>query len=397
MRKLLLLICLISLHLVMYSQQWNLLGLEHEKIQEIAVHPSHSDTIYAVGNHLYKSMDGGITWDTVSAYAFHSVAFDPNPDTMYATFAEGSYSDGIYTSTNGGTDWRPLKYMYKPVSITISEDPPGNIYVGSADVYESPDHGTTWNELSDSLKDLDVHSLTHLTLDSGIRLIAGTEDGIYYYTRDSNAYWKQSANLKNAKVRVMASDILQNRLWGAMTGLGKSSGIYTSHDGGVTWQLSEYLYDIADIIVNPHNGNTVYVADTNTGVRATHNAGINWQLLNDGINNAYCIAQTPSDTTRLYAGTASGIYVLKLTTSSTSRIQKNSTINVYPSPSSGKFTLTTPKPARVSICDMHGNRIRGFNMRSTQHTVNLQGLESGLYVIRIDMKDSVVFRKWIKE
>jgi len=110
------------------------MGLETSRhIGMIAIHPEDSDVVYvaaqgplwAAGGErgLYRSVDGGDTWDRVLEIDEHTgvneVYFDPrNPEVMYATawqrrrhqwtMIDGGPSSGVYKSTDGGDTWRTI-------------------------------------------------------------------------------------------------------------------------------------------------------------------------------------------------------------------------------------------------------------------------------------------------
>lgn len=108
-------IFLFSLLLFMFNEtyaQWQFLNFANEEIRAVAVHPTNPNIVLAGGTHLYRSQDGGITWDTVSNINANSFIFHPlYPDTIYTTFGAGSNSDGLYKSTNCGNTWSVVSYF----------------------------------------------------------------------------------------------------------------------------------------------------------------------------------------------------------------------------------------------------------------------------------------------
>ena len=110
---------------------WKNMGLKtSEHIGKIIVNPENSKIVYvaAIGplwskggeRGLYKTKDGGETWEAVLTVDEHTgvndVVMDPrNPDVLYAstfqrrrhvfTYVGGGPGSGIYKSTDGGTHW----------------------------------------------------------------------------------------------------------------------------------------------------------------------------------------------------------------------------------------------------------------------------------------------------
>ena len=116
------------------GKTWAHMGLrETIHIGRIAVHPKNPDIVYvaALGYHfssnpdrgLYKTIDGGQTWEKVlfigDMIGIVDVAIDPErPDTVYAAsydkwrqpwhFEESGPRSGIHKSTDGGKTWKRL-------------------------------------------------------------------------------------------------------------------------------------------------------------------------------------------------------------------------------------------------------------------------------------------------
>jgi photosystem II stability/assembly factor-like uncharacterized protein len=116
------------------GKTWKYMGLRKTRhIGQIAIHPQNPDIVYvaALGYHfsfnkergLYKTTDGGVTWENVlfisEKVGVVDVVIDPNnPDTIYAAsydkwrdpwhFEESGPETAIYKSTNAGKTWNKL-------------------------------------------------------------------------------------------------------------------------------------------------------------------------------------------------------------------------------------------------------------------------------------------------
>lgn len=407
MKKQTLLLCLILCGIYSYSQQWTFLGFPDEKINAIAIHPQNPDILFVSGDYLYKSSDGGINWDTVAFYSFNSIIFHPMPDTMYATFGVGSYSDGIYKSIDGGNNWNDLKCLYFPTSLTIPGYPQGTIVAGTkgTGVYESNDYGDTWNTISDSLDNLNVLTLTHINpcdCDSNQVYFAGTEGGIFYFNYDLHDYWHNTNIPTNASVPAISTDGICY-LWAAIDGGSYSDGMYKSNYG-INWNVTEYWPFITDILINPLNldslyaPNTVYAANSGYGVKKTINGGISWTTINTGLGDStvYCLAQSPADTTLLYAGTSSGVYVLGFSNEVTETLNKNH-INIYPNPANENIIIEGLQTGKIEIMDINGKFIKNVNVSKTMTSIDISKLSSGVYSIKIITDDGIIIKKLVKK
>jgi photosystem II stability/assembly factor-like uncharacterized protein len=116
------------------GKSWKNMGLKKsEHIGKILVDPRDSKVVYVAAQGplwgpggdrgLFKTTDGGTTWDSVLYISKHTgvtdVAFDPrNPDVIYAasyqrrrhvfTLIDGGPESAIYKSDNAGKSWRKL-------------------------------------------------------------------------------------------------------------------------------------------------------------------------------------------------------------------------------------------------------------------------------------------------
>jgi photosystem II stability/assembly factor-like uncharacterized protein len=237
----------------------------------LALAPSNPDVIYvgsgeglrrpdlSVGNGIYKSTDGGRTWQHLGlrdAQQIGAILVDPrDPNRVFVAALGHPYGPnderGVFRSTDGGLNWE--KVLYKDANtgaIDLEFDPtnPQKIYAvlwasrrppwttggaynapGSG-LYKSVDGGSTWSQLTDGLP-------------SGVDLgriglaIAPTDPKRMYA-------WVQSS---------------------------KAGGIYRSDDAGESWQRvnsEERIYgrgdDFGCVRVHPKDRDTIFVANTST-------------------------------------------------------------------------------------------------------------------------------------
>lgn len=180
---------------------WTNMGLTDSKhIGRIVLHPTDTDLIYvaAMGHlwgpneerGLYRSRDGGTTWEQVLAVDEDTgavdVAMDPlDPNTLYAAmyqrrrrgwgFHGGGPGSGLYKSTDGGDSWTSLtnsglsnglpEGILGRIGISIYQSDPRIVYVSveqgfhynastayeerRAGIYRSEDGGASWEHMSD--------------------------------------------------------------------------------------------------------------------------------------------------------------------------------------------------------------------------------------------------------
>ncbi len=163
------------------GNRWKKVGLNNsEHIGKIIVDPRNSDVVYvaAIGplwssggdRGLYKTTDGGTTWDTVLYISQHTgindIVMDPrNPEVLYAsalqrrrhvfTYIGGGPESGVYKTTDGGKNWKKInaglpRVDLGRIGLAISPADPEIIYAiveaaqGKGGFYASTNRGASW-------------------------------------------------------------------------------------------------------------------------------------------------------------------------------------------------------------------------------------------------------------
>ncbi|MBD0849497.1 glycosyl hydrolase [Maribacter arenosus] len=251
------------------GKSWENMGLKtSEHIGKIIVHPENSDTVYvaAIGplwskggeRGLYRTLDGGKTWEVVLAIDEHTgvndIVMDPrNPDVLYAstfqrrrhvyTYVGGGPGSGMHKSTDGGTTWIEINNGLPTVELgriglTISPANPEILYaiVEAADnkggVYASTDRGASWEKRGDH-----------------------TTSGNYYQ-------------------EIIADPIDENTLYSMDTWMS------VSHDGGKTFKNVGEDYKHVDnhsMWINPNN-NEHWLVGCDGGIYETFDAAKTWDF-----------------------------------------------------------------------------------------------------------------------
>lgn len=163
-------------------------GLGVLELRSLIAAPGSPDRLYAGAvSGVYRSNNGGASWTATGGLPAASVwalaAPPASPDTVYAGL-EGS---GVYVSLNGGGFWQAGSGLDGMRARALAVDPisPQWIYAGRDDgnggVYRSQDGGANWARFSTGLGTQKVKALW---LDGGVcqALLAGTTDGVWYYT-----------------------------------------------------------------------------------------------------------------------------------------------------------------------------------------------------------------------
>ncbi|MGC2196804.1 MAG: glycoside hydrolase [Terriglobales bacterium] len=251
---------------------WQHLGLrDAQQIGSILVDPKDSNRVLvaALGHPygpnpergIFRSLDGGATWDKVLFKDENTggvdLAFDPrNPQTIYGVMwasrrppwttsgAFGASGSGLYKSVDGGTTWRQLSKGLPSgsdlgrVGIAIAPSDPSHMYAmvqsdKAGGVYRSEDAGESWQRVNseervygrgDDFAWVRVHPMQPDTIFVTNTSTYRSNDGGHTFTAikgapggdDYHAVW---INPDNPQIIALASD----------------QGAAISVNGGATW------------------------------------------------------------------------------------------------------------------------------------------------------------------
>ena len=256
------------------GRSWKNVGLKNsEHIGRIVIHPENSNIVYVAAQGplwspggdrgLYKTTDGGKTWDQVLKISDNTgvsdVVLDPrNPDVIVATayqrrrhfftLINGGPESAIHRSTDGGKTWTkvntglPNEELGR-IGVAISAVNPDVLYaiVESANrrggIFRSTDNGVTWERRMDYNQgspmyygdifpdpvDVDrvyVPDVIFQVSDDGGRSLRALGQRAMHV--DNHIIWVDPNNTQHMLV-------------------GNDGGLYRSFDGGGTWVFFENL------------------------------------------------------------------------------------------------------------------------------------------------------------
>jgi photosystem II stability/assembly factor-like uncharacterized protein len=254
------------------GKSWTKIGLDDTRhIGRVRVHPTHPDVVYvaAMGHAfgpsdqrgVYRSKDGGKTWDRVlfinKDVGAVDLILDPgNPRTIYAStwrfrrtpysFESGGDGSALWKSTDGGDSWKELsrnKGMPRGtlgvIGVTVSPSNPQNLYAvveaKEGGVYRSKDGGDTWTKTSSSA-DLRQRAWYYT------RVYADPKDEDTVYVVNVNFHKSKDGGKTWTQIRPPHGD--NHDLWIAPNDPERmieanDGGATVSADGGETWSTVE--------------------------------------------------------------------------------------------------------------------------------------------------------------
>jgi len=315
---------------------WEHIGLENSAyIGRIVVDHSNSNRVFVAATGtlfspneergIYRSDDGGLTWDrklfvTDSTAAVDIVQHPTDPSILYASMWErmrgreyrrsGGFSSGIYKSIDGGDNWDELTIGLPDhsgvgrIGLAIAKSNPEVLYafydrqsVGSYSfegIYKTIDGGANWYQTNDG-------NITDMNSSFGwyfgqIRVDPSNEDRAYALgvalcrTENGGASWEIIADYGNMnEIHVDHHALTIDETTGRIVE-GNDGGLYTSYDFGNNWDKLENIpltqfYAIEMDFQNPARiyGGT----QDNSTIRTMTGALDDWEVILGG-DGFYC-------------------------------------------------------------------------------------------------------------
>jgi photosystem II stability/assembly factor-like uncharacterized protein len=217
-----------------------------------------------------------------------------DPTTYYA----GAASGGIWKTTDGGHEWRPISDSMPVQAIgamAVAPTDPSVVWAGTGEawairdsdvigdgIYKSVDAGRTWTHSGLDDTGRIARILIHPTNPDVVfvcaagRLTGPQQERGVFRTSDGGRHWDRvlfvdeqtgcsglSMDAKNPRTLFAGTWQVEMHPWAELSG-GPGSGIYVTHDGGTTWArieapgLPKSPLGKIDVAVAPTNSNRVY-------------------------------------------------------------------------------------------------------------------------------------------
>jgi len=257
------------------GNNWVKKGFENsERISSIAINPNNSNEMY-VGvlgalwgdsdeRGVYKSTDGGETWDNIlftgSSTGAADVIMDPNnPSILYASmwefrrsgwsFVSGGKTSALYKSIDSGETWNKIHTNFPTgdlgrIAIAIAPSDSDILYSvletgekATNGLWKSTNAGASWKHLNNdfglTVRPFYFSRITIDPKDPDVIIKGGLSGSI---SRDGGKTFKSLGNM-HSDIHDIVFDINNSDV----IYTGTDGGFYRSWDGGSTFEISENL------------------------------------------------------------------------------------------------------------------------------------------------------------
>jgi photosystem II stability/assembly factor-like uncharacterized protein len=278
------------------------------RVVGFAVHPTDRTRYFVAvaSGGVWKTVNSGTTWtpvfDKQGSYSIGQVVMDPkNPDVIWVGTGENNnqrsvgYGDGVYKSRDGGQTWENvgLKASEHVGRIVIHPKESDTVYVaaqgplwsggGDRGLYRTADGGKTWAKLLDIDENTGVTDValdprnpdvilaaTHQRRRHQWTIVHGGPGSGLHRSTDAGKTWKKvTAGLPTAELGRIGLAVLPadpSVVYATVEAAAGEGGVFRSTDFGVTWQRRNpfdaqaqyYSQPVAD----PVNKDRVYVMNT---------------------------------------------------------------------------------------------------------------------------------------
>jgi len=281
------------------GRRWELVGRPGTRadfvVQSLAVDPRDPRVVFAAGwtldpaagGGVYRSSDGGLTWQAagLAGHAVRAVALAPSaPDTMVA-----GALDGVYRSRDAGRNWERIspegdENLHDLDSVAVDPHHPDVIYVGTSHLpWKTTDGGRRWASIHEGMiDDSDVMSIV-VDRTHPARIFASACSGIYR-SENAGALWRKIGGIPNTarRTHVIRQDPHRPQILFA----GTTEGLWRSMDGGASWhRVTPAEWSINGLVVSEATPGRLILGTQKLGLLVSDDSGQTFHAANDGFNH----------------------------------------------------------------------------------------------------------------
>jgi photosystem II stability/assembly factor-like uncharacterized protein len=325
-----------------------------KNIESIAVDPKDPNTIYAGTWHLaWKTSDGGANWQHINkgmiddSDVFSIIVSAADPTEVFA-----SACSGIYKSTSGGDLFQKIQGIPFTARRTrvLKQDPsnPAIVYAGTTEgLWKTTDEGKTWKRMSNP--EVVVNDVLIDPRNSRRVLLATDRSGVLASEDSANTFTSSNRGYSHRYVSAILADSKDaNTLYIGVVNDREFGGVFSSRDGGQTWQQKSSGLAGNDVFTLKQASNGTLIAGTNRGVFEFVPGNTLWHPINNIVSEktAAHSVKLKSGKTKIVSSTTSTRSVLEGRVNDTdlgvSRWYAATSAGLYTSKDQGKVWMGGP-------------------------------------------------------
>lgn len=214
---------------------------------------------------VYKTTDGGSTWSRLlyvnPSTGCADLVMDPeNPSLIYAsmwdfrreshTFRSGGPGSGVYRSTDGGATWNPVRTGLPEgtlgrIALAVSPKPPYTLYAAveakKSALYRSADKGLTWEQMSTQVMMSDRPFYYSLLVADPVEPERIYKPGTSLWVSNDGGRIFENPSVTGGAYHSDTHALWISPLDNRLLYLGTDGGVYISSDKGNTWRFVQNL------------------------------------------------------------------------------------------------------------------------------------------------------------
>ena len=284
-------------------------------VQALAVDPGGSVYMGTFGNGIFRTRDGGATWESITGnlgdlYIMTLLVAPAPPGGKGArTLFAGGARWGVFRSRDEGGHWEKVNEGLKDTEISVLlRDAKGRLYAATGKgVFVSDDDGAHWRAKNTGLSDVLVRSLA---IGRDGTLFAGTAGKGFYRLNSGQSKWEQLTRgfEKERGLRENFIRVLTLAPDGALYAGTFDGGVFSSRDGGRTWNdLNQGLVNQSIRAILAGKNGVLFVG-TGRGIFMRGPKDGKWGAIHGELEDLNIQSMVMDDDGDLYAGTSAHLY-----------------------------------------------------------------------------------------
>lgn len=354
---------------------------------------------------IFKTNDGGETWETSYQLPFNHKLFDLKfiDENIIIAIGEdiSSGSSLIFRTTDGGNEWG-ITYSSNITLRSISFPSPEIGYCSGTEgnIFKSIDAGESWQEYNSGIN-YDLRSVYFINDLVGFAVGGNTINSVIIKTDDGGLSWDE---IISPAENVLESVHFFNQNIGYVVGW--NGEILKTENGGDSWEIqnsTSSTNNVEVIFTDENSGFIVGGLFNHSFVQKTGNGGATWEDISPENVGALSSINFPSSNTGYAVGNYGTIYKTisgGMTSTSSNVSLPINKINAHPNPVINNLLIESIGNSLMSSIKFHnidGKLIRTIKCNSSTVNIDCSFLEPNTYFVEIYSNEGTTIKKIIKK